>query len=192
MNEIGCYASHLALWKTCLQLNQPIIILEDDFRLTDQFAEAVPLIKTLTERYGFIRLQRFERRRKLLKRLRPAAYLIHEYNASKLYYLSDVPLCTLAYAISPQAAESLVKTSTTLIAPVDKFLQQTWVHKTPIHALSPAPVGESAHTESSTIGIRPRKRINPWCLIERAIYKSKGEMKRIGFDRQQLKRLGHN
>jgi len=187
--EIGCYASHLALWRICVAMNQPIEILEDDFQLAAGFSEAIREIETLTNTYGFIRLQSIERGRKPLKKLRPAAYELFSYKGRKLLYVSDVPLCMLAYAISPAAASSLLKASATLIAPVDKFLQQTWVHMTPIYALDPAVVALSSHAESSTIGTRPRKSLNPGLLLGRALYKGLGELRRYGFDKKQLKTL---
>ena len=189
--EIGCYASHKALWRTCMVLDEPILILEDDFQLAAGFSDSVPVIKSLTETHGFIRLETCDRRRKPLKKLRPAAYHVLSHKESKLYYLSDVPLCMLAYAISPVAASSLVKASATLIAPVDKFLQQTWVHGTPIYALSPALVDKSSCAANSTIGARQRKSLNPRLRLSRALYKGLGELKRIGFDKRHLTGL-HN
>ena len=34
--EIGCYASHLRLWKICVELGEPIVVLEDDFQLSER------------------------------------------------------------------------------------------------------------------------------------------------------------
>ena len=38
--EIGCYASHLMLWRRCVEMDQPIVILEDDFNLQPNFVQA--------------------------------------------------------------------------------------------------------------------------------------------------------
>ncbi len=189
LGEIGCYASHLALWRTCVAMNQAIVILEDDFQLEPGFTAAIREIRDLTNTVGFIRLQSIEKKRKPLKRLRPAAYEIISNGRRKLLYVSDVPLCALAYAISPAAAASLLKASATLTAPVDKFLQQTWIHMTPICALEPAVVKLSTDSDSSTIGIRQRKSRNPILLLCRAVYKAVGELRRFGFDMRQLKSL---
>ncbi len=187
--EIGCYASHRALWRTCVAMNQAIVILEDDFQLAPGFATAIREIRNLTNAVGFIRLQSIEKKRKPLKKLRPAAYEITSCGRRKLLYVSDVPLCALAYAISPAAAASLLKASTILTAPVDKFLQQTWIHMTPICALDPAVVKLSTDINSSTIGIRQSKSRNPILLLCRALYKGVGELRRFGFDMRQLKSL---
>ena len=38
--EIGCFASHRSLWQKCVQLNQPILILEDDAAIGEKFKTA--------------------------------------------------------------------------------------------------------------------------------------------------------
>lgn len=183
--EIGCYASHLALWKACVALNEPILILEDDFQLADGFADALPVVENFARSHGFVRIQSFARKRKRLKNLLQSAFHVQSYEDFRLFYLSDVPLCMLAYAIFPSAARSLIEASTSLIAPVDKFLQQTWVHNTPIYALSPALVQESRHAAASTIGTRQKKSRSPWLRLRRAVYKCLGELNRARFDQRQ-------
>ncbi|CCF80089.1 putative lipopolysaccharide biosynthesis protein [Helicobacter bizzozeronii CCUG 35545] len=37
MGELGCYASHYSLWQKCIQLHEPIAILEDDVHLKPHF-----------------------------------------------------------------------------------------------------------------------------------------------------------
>ncbi|WP_104713491.1 glycosyltransferase family 25 protein [Helicobacter cetorum] len=39
--ELGCFLSHYFLWKKCLELNEPIIILEDDVALEPNFIQAL-------------------------------------------------------------------------------------------------------------------------------------------------------
>ncbi|MFP6219759.1 glycosyltransferase family 25 protein [Helicobacter pylori] len=39
--EFGCYLSHYLLWKECVKLNQPIVILEDDVALESNFMQAL-------------------------------------------------------------------------------------------------------------------------------------------------------
>lgn len=188
--EIGCYASHLELWKSCVELNEPIVILEDDFQLGPDFPDVISKLKTLVKDYGFIRLESCERKSRFLKFLRPPLHPVPANNGVELCYVSDVPLCALAYAISPSAASSLVNASAILIAPVDKFLQKTWVHNTPIFAIRPPVVRKSCHAGDSTIGTRQQKSLSPWLLFKRALYKASGELRRDGFDKKQLVALG--
>lgn len=188
--EIGCYASHLALWKKCIELQEPILVLEDDFHLEQGFAGALPIIHELAGNYGFIRLERFHRWRKRPKNhLRPATHPLLSRDEAQLHYVSDVPLCATAYALNPTSARLLTDASETLIAPVDKFLQKTWLHGVPIFALSPTLVTVSGLATASTIGTRQRKSRNPALLLSRAFYKLSGELKRSQFDRKQLQRF---
>ncbi len=52
--EFGCYLSHYLLWKECVKLNQPIVILEDDVTLESNFMQA--LEDCLKSPFDFVRL----------------------------------------------------------------------------------------------------------------------------------------
>ncbi len=51
--ELGCYLSHYLLWKECVKLNQPVIILEDDVTLESNFIHA--LEDCLKSPFDFVR-----------------------------------------------------------------------------------------------------------------------------------------
>lgn len=186
-NEMGCYASHLSLWKLSVELNEPIVILEDDCRFSPDFPDALRATARLIERFGYIRLQSHERPKKKPTSL--AARKVLEDEGFCLSYVSDVPLCLVGYAISPAAAGRLVRSSSVLTAPVDKFMQRTWDHDTPIFVLTPASVTTSVHADASTIGKRTRKSRDPVLLLRRLLYKAAGEVRRHRFDKRQLGRL---
>ncbi|WP_061629879.1 glycosyltransferase family 25 protein [Helicobacter pylori] len=52
--EFGCYLSHYFLWKECIKLNQPVVILEDDVTLESNFMQA--LEDCLKSPFDFVRL----------------------------------------------------------------------------------------------------------------------------------------
>ncbi|WQR78345.1 glycosyltransferase family 25 protein [Helicobacter pylori] len=52
--EFGCYLSHYFLWKECVKLNQPVVILEDDAMLESNFMQA--LEDCLKSPFDFVRL----------------------------------------------------------------------------------------------------------------------------------------
>ncbi|WQX51490.1 glycosyltransferase family 25 protein [Helicobacter pylori] len=52
--EFGCYLSHYFLWKECVKLNQPVVILEDDVVLESNFMQA--LEDCLKSPFDFVRL----------------------------------------------------------------------------------------------------------------------------------------
>jgi len=123
--EIGCYASHRSLWKICVRLNEPIVVLEDDFELLLIFAEAFSELESLAKYHDFLRLEPISRRRAPLKKFLTPAYEVLSRENVRVLYLSDVPTCLTAYAINPRGAKRLLDASRCITAPVDKFLQQT-------------------------------------------------------------------
>ncbi len=52
--EFGCYLSHYLLWKECVKINQPVVILEDDVALESNFMQA--LEDCLKSPFDFVRL----------------------------------------------------------------------------------------------------------------------------------------
>ena len=150
--EISCYASHLTLWRTCLVLDEPIIILEDDAALDSQFENALAFVEREIDSLGFVRLEANK------KRLGPTVSAGRRFCAR---YCHSYPFSAMAYALSPAVARSFIEHSHTFEAPVDKFIKDFWVHRQPLYQLSPAVVAESdVGIRSTTIGERelPRHR----------------------------------
>jgi len=170
-------------------MNEPIVIMEDDFVARPAFPDAVAVAGTLIEQAGFIRFEPYEREPRL-SRSRHPAYKVTERGPFELLYLADPPLCMTAYAVSPTAARALAHASATLIGPVDKFIQRTWEHRVPLYALSPATISVSEQAETSTIGKRQAKTRNPLPLFARLVYKSAGQVQRARFNARQIKALG--
>lgn len=189
--EVGCYASHLRLWTQCAAGSEPYVILEDDARLEPGFPQALALLEKLLPRHGFVRLEGLTRPRRLARlRDRPALYPVAEHGRFHLAYVSDVPLCTMAYAVSPTAAAALARHSARLSSPVDKFLQRTWEHGVPVFGLSPSVVVPATQITGSTIGPRPAKSWHPALLLRRLAWKTGARLRRRRFDQAQLRRLG--
>lgn len=186
--EIGCYASHLALWKLAVRLGEPIVVLEDDCRLESDFCLSLRIASTLVESLGFIRLEQYRRSTNKLHLGRRHSRIL-TIGTFDVHYLLDVPLCLLAYALSPSAAAQLIRASEILKSPVDKLMQRTWEHDVPIYALSPSPVAKSSCAEHSTIGDRSRRQRNLITMIRRAVYKLRGELRKAAFNRSHLLRL---
>jgi len=188
-NEVGCYASHLSMWKRCAELGEPVVIMEDDFVAQEIFPGAIETAGNLIDRYGFIRFEPFKRDARLT-RARQGARKVIEQGIFELYYLADPPLCMTAYAVNPESARMLGDASATLVGPVDKFIQRTWDHRVPLFALSPPSVTVSSQADTSTIGSRRKKSKNPLLMLARLLYKSAGQIKRGRFNKRQLKLLG--
>ena len=183
--EIACFASHLELWRAAVAANEPIVVLEDDCHLEQSFESAVGATSRLIHKYGFIRLQSSLRYRWI--RFGRIAQPVYSADNFQLYYLSRVPLCSTGYVISPESAARLLAASRILIAPVDKFFQQTCLHRTPVFGLEPASVSLSPLAGHSSIGERIVHDRSPVESVQRTIWKLKVAVLRHNFNRAQLR-----
>ncbi len=164
--EVACFASHRCLWKKAVSMDEPIIVLEDDAEIEDDFPAALSETKRLIHQYGFIRLQNdFSRRYK--KRVP-----VRRVGPFMLNYYATYPYGAMGYVISPGAAAALVNASETLTAPVDAFIKLFWEHGQPLYGLYPFPVlwGDLAH--ETMIGSRDRQPMNLKTRLTRRLKKA--------------------
>jgi len=188
--EIGCYASHLMLWRKCVELNQPIVILEDDFKLQPNFSAALSASEKFADELGFIRLHPLVIRPKPNSRRLDKRVKIAEVDGFRLSYLGKVPTCMLSYVVNPKAAAAFIAASHTLTAPVDKFMQQVWMHKQPIFALGPPCVMEGITASASTIGDRSiKQKLGIELKFTRQLGRLVAIAKRYRFRRQHLQQI---
>jgi glycosyl transferase, family 25 len=140
--ELACFASHRRLWQRCIDLDLPIVILEDDFELRANFAAALRTALPLIGECGFLRLQTDLRARK-------TAVAGHgDFTLARFTY---PPHGLMGYCISPSAARLFVEASSVLDAPVDVFVKRYWQHGQPMFALLPYALEPSALSRTTTI-----------------------------------------
>ena len=106
--EVGCFLSHYYLWIKCLELNEPIIILEDDAILTERFSFD-EIKKVFSKGYNFLYLGWLE-----MDKSKPI---------DETFVVPSYPYWALAYTLTPEAASILVnKEIRNNIIPVDEYL----------------------------------------------------------------------
>ena len=107
--EVGCFLTHYHLWKKCIQLNEPIIILEDDAVCTPMFD--VEEVEGIIKEYNFLYLAWSEQRE--------SQPIPNNEKLVKPVY----PYWTLAYIVTPEAAKILINSEIERnIIPVDEYL----------------------------------------------------------------------
>lgn len=163
--EVAVYSSHLLLWQKCIDLNEPIVILEDDLKTTAQFHEAYAVLEELTQKYGFIRLDpvwphlNYFRRGQIID---ARTLLAARAGSVRLIHPTYISLGAAAYAISPAAAKRLLEVSINkkFSCPVDNFFRRTWAHRQPMFYLEPPPYELDSTSEATQIGGRNMGRPN--------------------------------
>ncbi|MDJ0710440.1 MAG: glycosyltransferase family 25 protein [Woeseiaceae bacterium] len=161
--EIACYASHMEMWRECAAAGRPFLILEDDARLTRSFCAGLSIVNRWIRECGVIRVA---------LPLPKQSTTVTCHDGFALHYCQRVPLQSLGYALSPQAAKLLVREGRTIEEPIDKFMQRFWRHGQRIYALLPAIVEHSLLAGTSDIGDRVRHDYDLATRLRRLVRKS--------------------
>ncbi|MES2016295.1 MAG: glycosyltransferase family 25 protein [Pseudomonadota bacterium] len=127
--ELGCYASHLLAWEKCVELNEPVVVLEDDFEMTDGFEAGLAYLDQFTDKLAFVRLEPLEKKLVLTS---------HQNAQFKLVKQLNVGMCTTGYLVTPQGARQLLAHGTRIRMPIDLYLKYTLIHNQVMHALVPS------------------------------------------------------
>lgn len=131
--QLGCYASHYQLWCKCVELNEPIVILEDDGLVSNILPQQqhIALIENNINKYGFLRLEPTIEKRRLIEQ---GTYESHFY---EIFILRKSRVSTLGYAITPAVAKKFIENSVVWKVPVDNFIGDYHKHGVMLYQLYP-------------------------------------------------------
>ena len=143
--EKGCYASHIGAWQQLLASDAPaLVVLEDDVRLTPQFADVVNAIAALQEPWDMVKL--LGRDREKVRSQRP---LVH---GTALVDYSRVPSMTAGYVVSRAGAAKLLAHRQPFGRPIDVDLRFWWeCDQLRILGVSPSAIALDDTSEVSSI-----------------------------------------
>src|SRR5262245_34702066 len=147
--EVGCYASHLALWRHLVASAVPaILVCEDDAVLPDDLAALVGgLLPALPVGWDMVHLCRAPDR---------AFHTITKLDGRSLIRFSRVPTTTVGYLISLAGATKLIEPVGPRMWCVDQDLRWPWRFGLDTYGVDPPPITPLAGR--STIGSRSRLR----------------------------------
>lgn len=178
--EIACYASHLALWRRCVEENESFLILEDDAHLDESFATGALITAFKVRELGLVRVS--------LPGLKTST-VIERLGPFEIHYCRRSPLLALGYAISPAVAQQFVARGRNVEEPVDKFMQRFWRHGQPVYAVTPPFVRLSGHAKVSDIGERHRPAPGIRLWFRRAARKTQNSILRTRYNASYLGKL---
>jgi len=117
--EIGCLASHVALWKKCVELNEPILILEDDVVFQSGYNEEKVKLLLASNNYNIVYLGYNE-----------MAEIKEDLGS---YVIPGFAYQTHAYGITPKGAEALLDSLSVYKGiPVDELISRCFDQLSPI------------------------------------------------------------
>ena len=143
--EKGCYASHIGAWQQLLASDAPALaVLEDDVRLTPQFADVVNAIAALQEPWDMVKL--LGRDREKVRSQRPLV------PGTALVNYSRVPSMTAGYVVSRAGAAKLLAHRQPFGRPIDVDLRFWWeCDQLRILGVSPSAIALDDTSEVSSI-----------------------------------------
>lgn len=159
--ELGCYASHYLLWKKSIELNEPVLIIEDDAKLESNFSTMLPLIENKVLQYGFLRLE--------VENDKGELHYKEQNNDFSVAFMTDNFGGARCYVLSPTAAAKLLSGSERWCMPVDNYMGSIYLHDMPCYILKPAVV-ENPQEFITTIQLGEEKRAPLYRKPSREIY----------------------
>ena len=161
--EKGCYASHIQAWRQLLASDAPaLVVLEDDVRLTPQFADVVNAIAALQEPWDMVKL--LGRDREKVRSQRPLV------PGTALVEYSRVPSMTAGYVVSRAGAVKLLAHRQPFGRPIDVDLRFWWeCDQLRILGVSPSAIALDDTSEVSSIWdtrdtLTPGQRWRKFCM----------------------------
>lgn len=151
--EIGCYLSHLEIWKEIANsTKEGAVILEDDFTTADDLAQVLEAVAIDDGDWEILKL--FS--------ARDGQKLIHKRNLCKGRSIAKpykVPNTTLGYAIRRSTAKRLAETVLPVSRPIDEDHKHFWEQNLRVSLVSPCPLafGEDSTDTGSITAARSRR-----------------------------------
>ena len=145
--ELGCFASHFLLWQRCVELNEPIVVMEDDIIIRDSFPEALKIALENIATLPYLRFSGIHLKRRPYKKIRSLG-------SFDLVDHIKGPAGTQSYMLSPSAAKTFLQNADVWFLAVDDYMDRYWQHHIGCYSLMPFPVGLA---DVETDMVRPKK-----------------------------------
>ncbi|MDW6002210.1 glycosyltransferase family 25 protein [Vibrio mangrovi] len=152
--EKGVYASHFLLWKKCIELNEPIVILEDDFLPTLFFNQVIEKLPSLHEKYDYLRIEPQDNHIE-------CNVFESTHDGFQIVMWRDNLGGARGYSITPSAADKFVSHSEEWLCAVDNFIGESYKHDVPAMGVIPYAIFNPSDMESQIQNIVKRIKVNP-------------------------------
>ena len=166
--EVGCYLSHLSLWKKIRDEQIPLaLILEDDARIDSDALDVVRDASRYTDRFDVLRLSALEKQ--------VGAPLSNLAGGRQLIIPMKNPSGLAGYVLTSEGAAKLVSQAEVVRIPIDTVVDRCWTRGVRMVMVNPAPIHHaegvtSTITEVKRHGLRTYQ--SSWCgRISRSVKK---------------------
>ncbi len=140
--EIGCYLSHLEIWKKVVEQNVGwALVLEDDLNIDPRISSIIKHLPDVEKGWDYIKLSALGKV--------PFIKLFPLTANHSLSLLLRGSTGMQAYCISPLGARKLIAKALPITIPVDVFIDHFWHTGLNTLAVTPYPVEDNKHISSS-------------------------------------------
>lgn len=141
--EIGCYLSHIEVFKRLLAENLDYaIVLEDDLIFKPGFSSIPSAIESIDSEWDYIKLIAPGKKKQIKSRMRLWADPASGVNFDLVKW-KKVPIGTAAYAVSRKGANKFIDRRSVFYRPLDVDLQFPWETGVEVWGLLPSMVEEA-------------------------------------------------
>ena len=169
LNQLGCYASHYSMWEKCVELDSPIIVLEDDAKFKDNFLDVLDFINSEKNTFEFFWLQP--------DRLKNKRKLVADFGHFSVYQFSKGFIGATGYYLTPKAAKKFLAQSQEWYLTVDVTMDRFFENKVPPYAIVPFCL-EADYEIESTIFEKQKKIKTLKTVIARELFNISTSIKR--------------
>ena len=172
LSQLGCYASHYLLWQECVSSGEPLIVVEDDAIILDNFPELLACAPDLARRWPLVWLHDNDKpgRNPTSAAGRTGPFELRK--VLKSHYR------TVGYLLNPQGAQRLLQYSQRWIYPVDDAMCRYFDHGVESILIRPHCVTHDNESDSDITG----EALPPLCwadTLRRESHKSVDQIRRV-------------
>jgi glycosyl transferase family 25 len=154
--ELACFHSHYLLWVKCFKSNKPMLVLEDNVDIHDDFYTLYKEIFAMFDGdLSYENLVKLSASKN--KKIKP----IKKLESKDGYFLGKYVSPTtsaMGYIITPLVARELIGNIKGFINPVDDYMEKTWIHRFKVHSVFPSLICRSDLV--SDIGKERKKKVS--------------------------------
>lgn len=167
--QLGCFASHFLLWQKCLDLGEPIIVIEDDAVL--EYSRFLELLDHIDELAGTkIRCLRLFKNKSKNQRSFPLGHI----GGMEVRKFTKGHMSTTGYYLSPEAARNFIRHAQEWVLPVDMYMDMFWRNKVQCYGICPPCLTNDEDFESMIDYIPKSRKKRGWPVrVKRELYSAK-------------------
>lgn len=172
-SQLGCYASHYLLWEECVAGSEPLVVIEDDAIVLDDFPIFLRYAREIAGLWPLVWLHDND------KPGRDPSLPVGRVGPFELYKKLKTHYRTVAYLITPQGAQGLLRYSRTWIYPVDDAMCRFYDHGVESIQIHPHCVTHDNDSVSDITGAEASVPLSLSDIVRRESFKSADQVRRL-------------